>query len=312
MTGGSGFIGANLVRGLLAEGARVSVLARPTTHFWRLEELRSQIDLQPVDFLNASEFDKAFDRARADIVFNLAFPSGHAANSESRRAMLKDGVLVTAALLEAISRAGIRQLIHFGSSMEFGPRRRAISGTEHLEPVAFRGAAKAACTLLCQQFAREHRAPVVVLRPFHVYGYWESSARLIPAALLAAIHGSPLPITQRGIRRDFVFVEDIVEAALKACQVTIPPGSAINVGSGQQWTIEAVIKLVEAVTGRRVRTHDGAYPTQPWETDHWVADIRLAKKHLGWSPRHSLRRGLEKTYAWFCESLHEYPEFLEA
>jgi nucleoside-diphosphate-sugar epimerase len=312
VTGGAGFIGANLVRGLLAEGARVSVLVRPTTHLWRLEELRSRISLLEVEFLNSRELDGALNRTRPDFVFHLAFPSGHAVDPQSRRAMLEDGVLATAALLEALSHFGIRQLIHFGSSMEYGPRRRARREAERLEPVAFRGAAKAACSLLCLQFAREHRTPVVVLRPFHVYGYWESPARLIPAALLAAIHGSALPLTERGIRRDFVFVEDIVEAALKACRVTIPPGGAINLGSGRQWTNEAVIKLVEAVTGQGVRTDVGAYPTRPWDSAYLAADTRPARKHLGWSPRHSLRQGLEKTYMWLCANLDKYSPFLGA
>ena len=306
VTGGAGFIGANLVRGLIAEGARVSVLIRPTTDLGRLQEVRSQITLYSVDGWGEGGLEDALSRTSPDIVFHLAFPSGHPTDAHGRRRMLEDGVLATASLLEAVSRAGVSRLIHFGSSMEYGPRRRAISEAETLTPASFRGAAKAACSLLCYQYGREHRVPVVILRPFHVYGYFEPQSRLIPAALLSAMRGSLLPIPERQFRRDFVFVEDIVEATVRACRASLPHGTVINLGSGQESTVESVVEVVRAVTGREIHTVLGGYPAGPWDTDHWVADIRLARKHLAWSPSHNLRRGIEKTWAWLTENPDVY------
>jgi nucleoside-diphosphate-sugar epimerase len=306
VTGGAGFIGANLVRGLIAEGARVSVLIRPTTDLGRLQEVRSQIILYSVDGWGEGGLEDALSRTSPDIVFHLAFPSGHPTDAHGRRRMLEDGVLATASLLEAVCRAGISRLVHFGSSMEYGPRRRAISETEALKPVSFRGAAKAACSLLCDQYGREHRVPVVILRPFHVYGYFEPPSRLIPAALLSAMLGSPFPIPEREFRRDFVFVEDIVEATVRACHASLPHGTVINLGSGRGLGIKSVIELVRSVTGREIRTVLGAYPARPWDTDRWAADTSLAGKHLAWSPRHTLRAGIEKTWGWLMENPDAY------
>ena len=84
------------------------------------------------------------------------------------------------------------------------------------------------------------------------------------------------------------------------------PGEIINIGSGQQWSNEDVVDLVQSVTGQRIATRIGEYPARPFDTGHWVADIGKAKRLLGWEPRHTLREGLEKTAAWF----RAHPELL--
>ena len=212
--------------------------------------------------------------------------------------MLRTVVLGTSNLLEATRPLACRCFVHMGSSLEYGPRARPLTETDALQPTTFRGAAKAAAALLCRQAVGGDGAPIVALRPFSVYGYWERG-RLVPTAILSALLGRPMSLTTPGYRRDLVFVEDVVEACLRAGEADGAIGETINVGSGQQWSNEEVVEAVQALSGTRIPLSIGAHPASCSDTEHWVADIRKAKEVLGWEPEHTLTQGLEKTVAWF-------------
>ena len=139
----------------------------------------------------------------------------------------------------------------------------------------------------------------MILRPFSVYGPWETPSRLIPSAIRAALDGLELPLTAPGYRRDLVHVDDVVDACLAAATVDVPPGEIVNVGTGQEWTNEEVVSAISAVMGREIRTRPGEYPARLSDTAHWIADTRKAEQLLGWLPRRPLRDGLEQTVRWW-------------
>lgn len=312
VTGAAGFIGANLIRGLLRGGAQVHALTRPSTRLWRIAEIIPQLTLHLVDLTDYEGLQRMVNRVRPDVIFHLAAPGGHPWQRQDREEVLRVSVLGTANLLEATASLDYYRFVHFGSSLEYGPKDKPLKESDRLEPLTFRGAAKAAATLLCQQWARASRRPIVVLRPFSVYGYWEGAARLIPTAIRAVLSTQELALTAPGYRRDLIFVEDVVEACLLTLQAENVAGQIINVGSGQQWSNEEVIEMVQAVSGQRIPVRVGSYPARPSDTTHWVADIKKAKRLLGWEPQHTLRRGLEKTLAWFRLHSDAYESALAA
>jgi nucleoside-diphosphate-sugar epimerase len=183
--------------------------------------------------------------------------------------------------------------------MEYGHKDHALTEKDLQDPVTFYAATKAAATLLCRQYARANRRPVVILRLFSIYGYWEAHHRLIPSAILASMGGGELSLTGAGLRRDLVFVEDVVEACLKAALADIRAGEIINIGSGCQWTNEQVVSMIGELAGRPLRVRTGEFPARASDTTHWVADIGHAQQRLHWQPRIMLREGLGKTMAWF-------------
>ncbi len=299
VTGAAGFVGANLVSELVRGGTEVHALVRPRTDLWRIRELIPKLKLLQVDLTDCQELQRTVKRVRPEVIFHLAASGGHPGQQSEREETLRSSILGTANLLEAVTPFNFQRLVHIGSSLEYGVKNEPLKESDRPEPSTFRGAAKAAATLLCQQFAGANRRPVVVLRLFSVYGYWEASTRLVPAAILAALRDQEIALTPPGYRRDFIFVEDVIEACLLALQTEKVLGEIINVGSGEQWSNEEVVDMIQAASGHRVRVQVGAYPPRVSDTHHWVADIRKAKELLGWETRHTLRRGLEKTIAWF-------------
>ncbi len=262
VTGGAGFIGANLVQELLRYGAEVHAIIRPGSYLWRIEKLLPGLYLHAVDMTDREGLKKTVREVSPEIIYHLA-ARGVAPAFQEHREILRTNILGTFNLLEATAPLDYRLFVHLGGSSEYGAKSGPMRESDCPEPLTFYGAAKAAATLLCQQYARANRRPVVALRAFSVYGPWESPSRLIPTAIRAALGNRELALTVPGYRRDFVFVEDLVEACLLALRAEKASGEIINVGTGEQWSNEEVVDLVQAVTGRRIKVRVGAYPARP-------------------------------------------------
>jgi nucleoside-diphosphate-sugar epimerase len=298
VTGAGGFIGANLVRALLAESASVAAVVRPGGDRSRLAEIEDVLETMAVDVRVPGALDDAVGRACPDFAVHLAFAGGHPATSAERLEQLQLSVLGTARLLEALAGSSCSRLVHVGSSLEYGPSPTPMRETDLLSPTLPRGAAKAAATLVCLAWSRTLGIPAYVLRPFSVYGPWEDDSRLVPRALRAALDGAPLPLTAPGFAHDLLYVGDLVGAILRALAVPEVTEPVVNVGSGVQTTNEELVAAVGRAVGRDVVTIPGEYPAAPHDSTTWVADVELALQVLGWAPSVTLEDGLRRTLAW--------------
>jgi len=274
VTGARGFLGSHLVRVLRASGADVHGL------------VREEADLRDADAIR-----RVVESVRPRLVFHLAAGAGHPADAAARSALLADTVLGTANLLEALRPLESVRLVHAGSSLEYGPRSMPMRETDLLAPITFRGAAKAAATLLVLQSG----VPATVVRPFSVYGPGEQPYRLIPRAVAAARRGETISLTGPGIVRDFVFVDDVVDALVRAAAVPEAVGEVVNAGTGTQTTNEELVARLGVLLGRELDVRPGEFEPKPWDTGCWVADTAKAERLLGWTARHDLDAGLART-----------------
>jgi nucleoside-diphosphate-sugar epimerase len=306
MTGAAGFIGANLARRLIDLGAHVDALVGPSTSLWRLEEVRPRLAIQRVNVADAMLLTAAVQAAAPEIIFHLA-AQGAASHDVDAAQLFSTNVLGTLNLLSATQPLSYARLVLVGGSSEYGPRQEPLRETDRLEPVTPYGASKAAATLASQQFARAHHRPVVIVRPFSVYGPWEAPSRLIPTAILAAFEQRELPLTAPGYRRDLVYVADVVDACLLAATRDVPPGEIVNVGTGREWSNEEVVRIIERVSGRPIHTRVGQYRPRLSDTAHWVADVTKAEQVLGWTARRSLEAGIGETVSWWAAHRRQSP-----
>ena len=297
VTGASGFVGANLIRALLNRGAEVYGLLRPDTELWRIRDVLSQFTVHPIDLTDQDGLKKIAALVRPEIIFHLGTRRVLSLNQNQRETLMVN-VLGTFNLLEAISSLDFRRFVYLASSTEYGSKMEPMQESDQLQPMTFFGATRAAATLICQQFAKANNRPVVILRGFSIYGYWDSPTRLIPTAIMAALNNQELLLTTSGYRRDYLFVDDLVEACLVALKAKDIDGEIINIASGQQTANEEVIDLIQELTGKKMEVRAGVYPARVHDRTFWVADITKARKLLGWKARHTLKEGLEKTIAW--------------
>jgi nucleoside-diphosphate-sugar epimerase len=296
VTGATGFIGANVVRALLHLGSEVHITVQSSSDPWRLKDVLPHVETHVASLTDADGLQRAFVGTRPAVVLHLATPRGR---DEAARARILEATVTGAFHLLRLARQfDVQRLVAAGSSLEYRPSDVALTEDACTEPTTIHGTAKAAATQLYRQAAVGAGVPVCVLRFFHVYGPWESRHRLLPTAIRAALAGTPLPLTGGAIARDWVFVADVVAAVLRAAGLR-RNGEVINVGSGEEYSNEAIVQCVGDTIGKPVRIVTGAFPRGPADVAHRRADRSKAARLLGWTPTATLAQGVRQTVDWF-------------
>jgi nucleoside-diphosphate-sugar epimerase len=200
-------------------------------------------------------------------------------------------------LVEAVPES-CRAVIRLGSSTEYAARPAPMDEDTPLRPRGYFGATKAAGSLLFTAAAAERGIRSCVLRAFQVYGPGDKPERFVPAVLEAARTGRTLPLTRPGMRRDWVWVGDVVDACVRAAERDdLAAGAVYNIGTGVQTSNEELVAVAGRVTGRRIAVAAGAHPGRGWDTADWVCDPSAARADLDWKPRVDLTEGLGRCWA---------------
>jgi len=294
VTGAAGFIGSNLVRRLVADGHVVHAAVRPGSLAWRLEGT-PELRLLELDVGDGQAVSTAVERLKPERVFHLAAHGAYHWQTDVAE-MARVNVAGTIALVDACARAGCESLVHAGTSSEYGYRDHAPAEDDAPLPNSPYAVTKAAATLYCTHAAREHRLPARTLRLYSAYGPWEEPQRLIPTLVSLALRGRLPPLVDPAIARDFVYVDDVVEAFVAAAAGNAVSG-LFNIGSGVQTTLGDLVALVRDMFALEAQPVWGA-PARPWDTEVWIADASRARRELGWAPRWSLEAGLGGIRDW--------------
>lgn len=297
VTGGAGFVGANLVRRLLADGCAVSLLLRSQCDDWRLKDVISECGRFPVRLDDGDSLAGIFRDVRPEWVFHLA-AYGNSSWHTDLGEMLAVNVASMHCLLRAARSVGVERFIHTGSSSEYGRKDHPMCEDERIDPDSLYAVTKAAATHLCRMAATDG-LPTITLRLFNVYGPYEDPRRLIPALVLHGLDGHLPPLVNPRIARDLVHVDDVVEALLCAAAAPRSGGVVYNAGTGVMWRLEDVVRVARSVLGITEEPHWGTMPDRSWDTSIWVADTALARRDLGWSARLTFENGLRQTVEWF-------------
>jgi nucleoside-diphosphate-sugar epimerase len=299
VTGGAGFIGANLVRKLLSLKYDANLLIRPSTNLWRLNNILPKLNIHEINILDVKNLKKKITQINPQAIIHLATYSKYR-NQNDFEQMVETNIKGTLNLLTASKDINYDILINTGSSSEYGMKNKQMKESDLLEPISFYAATKASTTLLCQVFAREYQKPIVTLRPFSVYGPFEEKERFIPTIINSVLHDKPIKLTSGNQRRDFIYVQDIVDIYIKTIRMGKSlSGQVLNMGTGIEYTNDEVVKTLFKMSGKKVKIEKGAFPKRLWDTKHWRADISKTKRTLNWKPKFSLEEGLRDTFNWF-------------
>lgn len=299
VTGGAGFIGSALVRRLITDGDNVTLLSREGSNRIRLQGLEERIGWCAGDIRDAGAVTAAVRGTNPDVVFHLAGTPFNPPTISSQT-HLETIVQGTMNLVEALQERPATRVVAAGSAAAYGGGSQLREDVP-LRPGTVLGASKAAAGMILHMAARLYHLHTTELRLFMPYGPGEQPARLIPHAILSALEGRAIRMTEGRQQRDVVFLDDVVEAFCLASTKPVPAGSAFNIGSGVGLPVRELVERLLDLMGRPVNLLAGALPTRPDEIMAMSADIAAAKTHLGWEPRTSLDEGLRRTIAWFTE-----------
>lgn len=292
-------IGANLVRRLIAERCDLSVFTRRSKNLSNLDSIQDQFEVLQGDITDEDSVKTAIDKAHPDVVFHLACTPFNLPEISSQQ-HLQVNVAGILNILEALRRSPATRIIFTGSTAAYGAGSQ-LREDHPMEPATMLGASKACASILLQAYAKLHNMNTIELRLFAPYGPWEHPVRLIPHVILSALHGQDVPLTPGEQQRDYVYVDDVVDALVRAGTWLVPPGSVLNIGSGVGTPVRQVAERILDLMGNPVRLLVGALPTRPDEIMEMSADIAAARESLGWQPRISLEEGLRMSIDWFTQ-----------
>jgi UDP-glucose 4-epimerase len=300
VTGGAGFIGSNLVHALLARGDRVRVFDDLSSgRAVNLEDVRSDIEVMDGDVRDVGSVARAIDGA-AVVFHQAAIPSVARSVADP---MSSNDVNVTGTLnvLVAARDAAVERVVYASSAAVYG-NADALPLHEGMltRPASPYGVSKLAGERYVEAFTLTYGLPTVALRYLNVFGPRQNArseyASAIPRFISCTLGGDAPTIFGDGEQaRDFVFVDDVVQANLLAAEASAPAwGRAFNVGRGERRTVN---ELLDAIRRLVPGEHPAPVhaPPRPGEVrDSW-SDISAAHQVLGYEPAVAFEEGLRRT-----------------
>ena len=305
ITGASGFVGSVLLRKLVKKNREVHIILRNEASTWRIDDIISRTKVHRSDLTNLDDLKKIIIEAKPTIIYHLA-TNGAYSDQVDADEIIKTNFLGTWNLLQASNLVPYRLFVNTGSSSEYGFKNKAMNEDDALEPYSYYAVTKSAQSMLCRFLALSQKKPIVTIRPFSVYGPFEEPRRLVPTLLKSLMDGSEMKLVSAKTARDFVYIDDVVEAYLKINKLIKASGEIINIGSGVQTSIGEMVRSACKVTGLKTVFKLDGMESRSWDTNTWVGDVSKARRLLGWRAKTSLETGLSKTWKWLRKNKKFY------
>jgi dTDP-glucose 4,6-dehydratase len=308
LTGGSGFIGSNLVRLALAErpGWRVVNLDK-LTYAGNAESL-ADVESNPRyrfvrgDIANGELVAEIVRSERIDAVMHLAAESHVDRSILSPAVFIETNVRGTQVLLEVARELRVKRFLHVSTDEVYGSLGPTGLFTEQtpLAPSSPYSASKAASDLLALAYAHTFGLHVVVTRCSNNYGPFQFPEKLIPLMIANALEDKPLPVYGDGQNvRDWIHVEDHGRGLLAALEQG-KPGQVYNFGASSERRNIEIVNQVLALVGKPESLIQYV-KDRPGHDRRYAIDSTKARRELGWSPRHRFEEALAATVQWYRE-----------
>lgn len=333
VTGAAGFIGANLVKRLLADVPTAKIIGIDSVNDYydvRLKEYRLD-ELSRNDsftFIKGNIADKelieaVFEKYRPDVVVNLAAQAGVRYSITNPDAYIESNLVGFFNILEACRNYPVEHLVYASSSSVYGTNKKVPYSTDDKvdNPVSLYAATKKSNELMAHAYSKIYNIPSTGLRFFTVYGPAGRPDMAYFGFTNKLVNGETIKIFNFGnCKRDFTFVDDIVEGVVRVMQgapekkngedgLPVPPYAVYNIGNNQP---ENLLDFVQILSEELVRagvlpgdydfeSHKELVPMQPGDVPITFADTDALERDYGFKPSTSLRDGLRKFAEWYKE-----------
>jgi len=302
VTGGAGFIGSHLAQGLVDAGHRVRVLDNLRAgRRANLSAVAADVEFIEGDCSDASTGAKA---ARGmDVVYHQAAVPSVARSVEDPASAHRNSATATLTMLVAAKDAGVRRFIYAGSSSVYGdaatlPKREDMT-PRPLSPYAV---GKLSGEQYVRIFSSLYAMETVTLRYFNVFGPRQdpgSPYSGVISLFITSMLAGRVPVVYGDGKqsRDFTYVANVVDANLRALTAKGLKGQAVNVATGRRITLNALLKALAGEIGCDATALRGA--GRSGDIKHSLADVRLARRLLGYRPTVDFATGLRRTVDWY-------------
>lgn len=308
ITGGAGFIGSHLAQKLIRKKHRV-IIADNLNDYYRPQLKKDRLKVLlgglPYKFYKADIADygqmrRIFKKHRIDVICHQAAQAGVRYSLQKPFIYEATNIRGTLNLLELAREFGINRFVFASSSSVYGdsrkfPLREDMSG----DPASFYGATKKASEDIIRVYHKLYGIRATCLRYFSVYGPWGRPDMAYFSFTRNILAGKPITLYNFGkMRRDFTYVDDIVDGVLRAIHKNYP-WAVINLGSGRPIDLGTMVRALEDSLGRKAKVK--YLPLQPGDVIRTGASNSKARKLLGWKPEVGYKEGIAKFTEWYKE-----------
>ena len=296
VTGYPGFVSLHLIKRLDEEGALIFAFKNPSSKDGALEKqmIKLPVKVFDVDITNLSSIESFVKKIKPEIIFHLAAYTNAERASDVIDKCIKVNIGGTANLLRALELTKYKSFVNVSSTEVYGPIPAPFKETQRTHPVSPYGMSKLAAENICNFYFKIYHSPIVNLRMTMIYGEFQPADKIIPHLILSCLKKKDLQLTAGRQTRDFVYVEDVVEALIRASLAEKACGETINIGSGDGITIRDLVSKIVEKTKFPKKVNFGTIPAKRGEIMRMRVTTAKAKKILGWESRITLEKGLEK------------------
>lgn len=284
ITGATGFLGSHLLSALIKKGYDIIILKRSFSDTWRIKNVISQVKSYDIDKI---DMKKIFDENEIGGIIHLATDYGRKNNNDIIQ-MSKANIELPAQLLDSCTKYGIKFFIN---THTFANNKYSLYS-----------ATKSAFTEIARYFAANYQVKFINMRLEYMYGEKDDYSKFVPFAIKSILEGKEIRTTKGEQRRDFIYVQDVVDAYLKVLnnlEKFNNEFTEVEIGTGNSISLRDFVSEIEEEVNKKANIKWGIIPYGKNEIFDPKADISKAKQYLGWFPKYNISNGLKKTIDWY-------------
>lgn len=291
VTGSTGFLGKNLVDTLRKAGANVFATAAHENKNFKINK---------VDFLVVEDVKKTINLAKPEIIYHTGGLVNLSRDYETYKNCFEANVIGTLNVLESLRENPPRKFIFVSTEEVYGNNEIPYKETQEADPPSGYSVSKIAAEKLCISYAKELGFKLVILRVGTMYGPGDRPSRLIPQIIMKAMQNKPINLNLGLKKRDYVFIDDVVEALISSKDnglsdiVTI-----VNIGGGKSYSLREIVSLIISYTKSKSDVNYGVIAERAGEVGEWLLNIEKASKLLHWEPKMFMIEGIKKTIDYY-------------
>ena len=300
--GASGFIGSNIFRSIHKN--RKDIFGTSFSGAgWRLEDLESNsiIHLNKCDKQN---FIDVINKIKPKTIFDCSSFGAYSFENDYEL-IHKTNFLSLIDIFKILQDKEITSFIHAGSSSEYGLNSNQPDESSELLPNSQYAISKAAASNVIKYYGKIKKFPALNLRLYSVYGPYEDSSRLIPVLCKSVFDKKLPPFASESISRDFIYIDDVVDAFITA-SLNINPsiyGQSFNIGTGQEIQLKNVAEAAKRIFGIKDTPQFSDKIRRNWDTEKWFAKTLKTEDLLNWKYSIDFEKGLKLTYDWWSNRI---------
>ena len=286
IVGGTGFIGYHLAKKCLEKGWQVTSISSS-----RPKKIRY---LPKVKYIVCDITKKKLLKRKIKKSFNYVVNLGGYVDHSSKKKTFKSHYTGCKNLVEIFLKNPPISFVQMGSSAEYGNVKSPQKENAKCNPKSVYGQAKLLSSIYLIDLFKKQKFPSTILRLYNTYGPRQDLNRFIPIIISGCIKNEKFPCSKGNQSRDFLYIDDVVDAILKSLTNKNARGQIINIGSGKPRIIKNIIKYIKKIV-------KGGYPLfgkvklRKDEILKVYPDINKAKNKIGWRPKISFKKGLKVT-----------------